>query len=98
MKKLYLVFEYCSGGELYDSVLKSGGLDEKSAAGAFFQLLLGINYLHVHNICHRDIKAENCLFLFGGSNAPLKVIDFGLAVEYANPSIFIVIWNRVWSY
>jgi serine/threonine protein kinase len=90
MKKLYLVFEYCSGGELYDGIMKGHGMDEKVAAGVFFQLLLGLNYMHGHNICHRDIKAENCLYLLPGTNAHLKIIDFGLAVEYAHPSISLI--------
>lgn len=87
MKKLYLVFEYCSGGELHEGIVRRRGLEEKETAGVFFQVLLGINYMHGQSVCHRDIKPENCLFLFPAPNAPVKIIDFGLAVEYADPSI-----------
>lgn len=88
MKTLYLVFEFCSGGELHDVLLKSSRMNERDAAAAFFQILLGINYMHKNNICHRDIKPENCLYLFSSPNSPIKIIDFGLAVEYASPSNF----------
>ena len=88
MKKLYFVFEYCGGGELYEVIRKTGGMNEKEAAIAFMQILLAVNYMHGNNICHRDIKAENCLYLTGEANSTLKLIDFGLAVEYIDPSIF----------
>lgn len=32
-KYIYLVFEYCSGGELFDDLMKVGRYDEKTAAG-----------------------------------------------------------------
>eukprot|EP00826_Nyctotherus_ovalis_P059459 TRINITY_DN826_c0_g1_i14.p1 TRINITY_DN826_c0_g1~~TRINITY_DN826_c0_g1_i14.p1 ORF type:complete len:344 (-),score=87.74 TRINITY_DN826_c0_g1_i14:268-1257(-) len=87
MKKLYLVFEYCEGGELYETLAKRGKMDEKQAARVFYQILLALNYAHKQGICHRDIKADNCLFLLNASNSPLKVIDFGLAVEYVDPKL-----------
>lgn len=87
MKKLYLVFEYCAGGEVYDVVMKEGNMNEKQAAAIFYQLFLALNYLHGKKVCHRDIKADNCLFLLTDSNSPIKLIDFGLAIEYADPSI-----------
>lgn len=98
MKKLYLVFEYCEGGELYESLAKYGRMDEKQAARIFYQILLAINYMHKQGICHRDIKADNCLFLLNSSNSPLKVIDFGLAVEYIDPSISSSNYSRTRTY
>lgn len=90
MKRLYLVFEYCKGGELHETLVKYGKMDERKAARIFYQILLGINYMHKQGICHRDIKTDNCLFLLDGSEFPLKIIDFGLAVEYLDPSILLL--------
>lgn len=84
-----MVFEYCEGGELYETLAKRGKMDEKQAAVVFYQILLALNYAHRQGICHRDVKADNCLFLLDTSNSPLKVIDFGLAVEYVDPSICV---------
>ncbi len=95
MKKLYLVFEYCAGGELYNTLFKFGGMDEKQAAGVFYQILLALNYMHKQKICHRDLKADNCLFLLSGPDSPVKLIDFGLAVEYADPSITFLVRTNV---
>jgi len=86
MKKLYLVFEYCAGGEVYDAVIRQGNMSEKQAAAIFYQLFLALNYLRGKKICHRDVKADNCLFLLEDPSSPIKLIDFGLAIEYADTS------------
>ena len=85
-----MVFEYCEGGELYENLMKNGPMNEKKAAAIFYQILLALNYMHREGVCHRDIKADNCLFLTKNTESPLKVIDYGLAVEYLDPSNFFL--------
>ena len=41
-----------------------------------FQIFMALNYIHVRGIVHRDIRAENFLFMREGSDH-LKLIDFG---------------------
>lgn len=91
MKKIYMVFEYCEGGDLYEMIYKFGRIEERQAARMLYQIVLGLNYMHSQRICHRDIKADNCMFLLNDSHSPVKLIDFGLAIEYADPSIGFVI-------
>lgn len=91
VKMLYLVFEYCEGKELYESLVSKGPMDEKRAVNIFYQILLALNYIHQKNICHRDVKADNCLYLLNNPDSPIKVIDFGLAVEYSSASIIFVL-------
>ena len=40
------------------------------------QMFRGVHFLHSHNICHGDIKAQNFVV---DSNRTLKMIDFELA-------------------
>merc|ERR1719145_187237 len=44
-----------------------------------WQMIAGVAYCHHFRICHRDIKPENYLLQSNRADAPLKLIDFGLA-------------------
>mmetsp|Transcript_130849 Transcript_130849/g.279952 ORF Transcript_130849/g.279952 Transcript_130849/m.279952 type:complete len:555 (+) Transcript_130849:79-1743(+) len=79
---LYLVMEAMAGGELFERVTKLKRFEEKDAADAMWQMLLAVNYLHRHEIVHRDIKLENFLYddVEGCSESMhLKLIDFGFS-------------------
>lgn len=58
---LFIVLEYCSGGELYDKITKYKKFSEKESAYIIKQLLSAICFCHSRNIIHRDIKPENIL-------------------------------------
>ncbi|CAK9018666.1 unnamed protein product [Durusdinium trenchii] len=75
-----LIMEYCSGGELQQR-WNSEAYEEEDAMEATKQMLYAVNYLHAHNICHRDLKLENFLYESGDKNASLKLIDFGLSIS-----------------
>jgi mitogen-activated protein kinase kinase kinase 3 len=73
---LNIILEYCNGGSL-SSVLKSfKKLNEDLIRNYLTQILKGIEYLHIHNIIHRDIKCANILL---NSEGKIKVSDFGEA-------------------
>jgi serine/threonine protein kinase len=66
--------------ELSHRLLQRGLFSEKDAAVIFRQILMGINYLHVNNIVHRDIKLENVLMHTDNKDdLTLKITDFGFA-------------------
>ena len=73
---IYLVMEKCDGGELFDDLMiriKSGKMySEREVAIIMRQVLSAIQYCHEKKICHRDLKAENVLFL------NKKTVDSGL--------------------
>lgn len=75
-KALYLVLEYVEGGELFDLLVDSGPLPEKTAVDFFRQIILGAAYCHNLGICHRDLKPENILL---DKDLNVKIADFGMA-------------------
>jgi calcium-dependent protein kinase len=76
--QLNLVMECMEGGELFHRVTERKRFSEKDAADAAYQMLLAVNYIHSHDVCHRDIKLENFLYDKKDSNH-LKLIDFGFS-------------------
>ena len=57
---LCFFLEFMSGGSL-ESKCHSYKLQENVVRNYTYQILLGLNYLHVSNILHRDIKTGNVL-------------------------------------
>lgn len=78
-KKLYLIMEYASGGELFEYIVKHNKLPEKESCEIFQQIISGIEYIHKLHIVHRDLKPEN-LLLDDKNN--IKLVDFGLSNTY----------------
>lgn len=57
----YLILEYLTGGELYDTIIGFKFFTERTASKIMFQLLSAIAYMHSKQLVHRDIKPENLL-------------------------------------
>ena len=71
--------EYCSGGELFQHIVKNRRLKEEEAVKMYQQLISGIEYIHKLGIVHRDLKPENLLL---DHNNNIKIVDFGLSNLY----------------
>ena len=58
-KNYYLIEEFCDGGDL-DTILNGKKIYcEFLVKFIMYQVFLAINYLHIHNIVHQDIKKKN---------------------------------------
>ena len=77
--KFYLVFPLCTGGELYNAIVKRGHFTEYDAAVIFRDLISALQVLHSNDILHLDIKPENILFESDDADAKIKLTDFGLS-------------------
>ncbi|KAK4337186.1 hypothetical protein RND71_044012 [Anisodus tanguticus] len=74
--KIYLILEYCSGGELFDYIVSKSRLSEAESQKIMSSLIEVLAYMHSNGFAHRDLKPENILF---DSKHRIKLIDFGLA-------------------
>ena len=73
---LYLVMEYCPGGDLMNLLIEKDILTEEEAKFYLAELILSIESIHKLDCIHRDIKPDNILI---DSTGHIKLSDFGLA-------------------
>ncbi|KAM4638950.1 maternal embryonic leucine zipper kinase isoform 3-T6 [Amazona ochrocephala] len=55
-KKIFMVLEYCPGGELFDYIISKDHLSEEEARVFFRQIVSAIAYVHSQGYAHRDLK------------------------------------------
>ncbi|KAJ7383694.1 hypothetical protein OS493_026224 [Desmophyllum pertusum] len=79
-RNIVMIMEFVSGGELFERVADADCLTEKEASFYMYQLLQGLQYMHMKNIVHLDLKPENIVCVSKNS-WDIKLIDFGLAME-----------------
>lgn len=83
---IYMIFEYCSEGDLdhYLKIMPGNKISENQARYFVQQLVSGMEYLHQNKIIHRDIKPQNILLYKIEEPTGLlilKLADFGFAKE-----------------
>ncbi|NXW55797.1 MELK kinase, partial [Eurystomus gularis] len=54
--KIFLVLEYCPGGELFDYIISKHHLSEDEARVFFRQIVSAVAYVHNQGYAHRDLK------------------------------------------
>lgn len=77
-KKLFLVMEFLSGGELFFHLRRRGLISEDEIRFYLAEMILAIEFLHNLGVLHRDLKPENVLLR---GNGHVCLTDFGLAKE-----------------
>ncbi|MFT7807419.1 maternal embryonic leucine zipper kinase [Arapaima gigas] len=76
--KIFMVLEYCPGGELFDYIIAKDRLSEEETRVFFRQIVSAMAYVHSQGYAHRDLKPENLLI---DEDHNLKLIDFGLCAK-----------------
>ncbi|CAG8446839.1 13735_t:CDS:2 [Dentiscutata heterogama] len=82
--KIYMVLEYCEGGELFDFLVNRKRLKENLARKMFGQLCRAVKYCHDRRVVHRDLKLENILL---DAHKNIKLGDFGFTREYESKKL-----------
>ncbi|XP_027855171.1 serine/threonine-protein kinase ULK2 [Xiphophorus couchianus] len=82
---VFLVMEYCNGGDLADYLQAKGTLREDTLRVFLQQIAAAMRILHSKGVIHRDLKPQNILLSYLGrkkssiSGIRIKIADFGFA-------------------
>ncbi|KAM3624645.1 uncharacterized protein V6R79_026024 [Siganus canaliculatus] len=76
--QIFMVMQYCTGGELFDYIIAKDRLSEEETRVFFRQIVSAMAYVHSQGYAHRDLKPENLLI---DEDHNLKLIDFGLCAK-----------------
>ena len=74
---LYMLLDYCPGGEVFTYLRRARRFPESTARFYAAEIALVLEFLHeVEGIAYRDLKPENILL---DADGHLKLVDFGFA-------------------
>lgn len=77
-KHLYLVMEYCIGGDFLGLLIRKNTINEEDTKWYVAEMILCVEEAHRMQWIHRDVKPDNFLISVDGH---LKISDFGLAFD-----------------
>eukprot|EP00834_Sanchytrium_tribonematis_P001011 NODE_21_length_42443_cov_0.822808.p22 type:complete len:243 gc:universal NODE_21_length_42443_cov_0.822808:15076-14348(-) len=81
-ENLFMVLDLMLGGDIRFHIDRQGSLKEDVVQFYTAEIALALNYLHSHNVVHRDIKPDNVLL---DEKGHAHLTDFNIAV-YLKPN------------
>ena len=78
---LWIIFEYCAGGDLFQLIEQDKKLSEETIQKFGRDLAQGLYYLHSNSIIYADLKPSNVLM---NEYNTLKLCDFGLSKKLSD--------------
>jgi serine/threonine protein kinase len=81
---IYIIFEYMNFD--LETLCNKFNLTLDNICNILYQILQSIDYLHQHNIIHRDIKPQNILINYNTElqSLSIKLCDLGLSTIYSD--------------
>ena len=77
-ERLFLILDYCPGGDLGKVIAKEKRLSEERARIYLSEIILALEDLHKRNIIFRDLKPDNVVL---DKEGHALLTDFGLSKE-----------------
>jgi serine/threonine protein kinase len=87
----YKSLRACGAGDAHDNCTTGREVDAQYSMRIFYQLLLGLRYIHQQGLIHRDLKPSNIFILktpsSGSAKSPssngdiVRIGDFGLTID-----------------
>ncbi|KAI9046890.1 hypothetical protein LZ554_008968 [Drepanopeziza brunnea f. sp. 'monogermtubi'] len=79
---LYMLLDYCPGGEVFSYLRKQKRFDENTSRFYAAEIVLILEFLHEREgVAYRDLKPENLLL---DADGHIKLVDFGFAKRLGN--------------
>jgi len=95
---ILILCPYYAGGDLLDRIQKNveKGMPPKAHTAAFYcaELILALEHMHALNICHRDVKPDNC---FLDEEGHIVLGDLGMAIKIKEGSSPEAVRTRKWG-
>ncbi|KAF9455029.1 kinase-like protein [Macrolepiota fuliginosa MF-IS2] len=80
-RNLYLVFDLCTGGQLFERVCAQGNYDEIEAANLVRNTFKAVKYIHDSGVIHCNLKPQNLIFRTSAEDADIVITNFSLSKE-----------------
>ena len=77
-EKLFLILDYCKGGDLAKHLHKEKRFSETKAIYYIAEILLALEDLHKRDVIFRDLKPDNIVI---DADGHVLLTDFGLSKE-----------------
>ena len=78
-KRLYLIQEFIDGPNLLQVLQQQGAFSEQQLREFLLDLLPVVQFIHEHQVIHRDLKPDN--ILRRNKDGKLVLVDFGVATQ-----------------
>jgi WD40 repeat protein len=90
---LYLVQQFIDGRTLIQEVVQQGPLDEAGVRSLLQDLLPVLDFIHQHNVIHRDITPTN--IIRRETDRRIFLIDFGIAKQFGDALLLVEPGTRI---
>lgn len=86
---LFLTMKLLSGETLASRLRRPPLIPQREAVAIFQQMASGLAAIHAAGIIHRDIKTNNVMLDYSGTELCLSIMDFGLARLHESQTTFL---------